>query len=63
MAVLIPCHRARRGDGSAGGYAWAVDRWTRLDRFLVLGSEGGTFMLDVVGFDVSAPRMISDFAR
>ncbi|HEX2090956.1 MAG TPA: TROVE domain-containing protein [Longimicrobiaceae bacterium] len=28
---------------SAGGYAWAVDRWTRLDRFLVLGSEGGTY--------------------
>ena len=28
---------------SAGGYAWAVDAWTRLDRFLVLGSEGGTF--------------------
>jgi 60 kDa SS-A/Ro ribonucleoprotein len=28
---------------SAGGFAWAVDHWTRLDRFLVLGSEGGTF--------------------
>jgi 60 kDa SS-A/Ro ribonucleoprotein len=28
---------------SAGGYAWAVDAWTRLDRFLVLGSEDGTF--------------------
>ncbi len=28
---------------SAGGFAWAVNRWTRLDRFLVLGSEGGTF--------------------
>ena len=28
---------------SAGGYAWPVDQWTRLDRFLVLGSEGGTF--------------------
>jgi 60 kDa SS-A/Ro ribonucleoprotein len=28
---------------SAGGHAWAVDHWTRLDRFLVLGSEGGTF--------------------
>lgn len=27
----------------AGGYAWAVDDWTRLDRFLVLGSEGGTY--------------------
>ena len=28
---------------SAGGYAWPVDKWARLDRFLVLGSEGGTF--------------------
>jgi 60 kDa SS-A/Ro ribonucleoprotein len=28
---------------SAGGYAWAVDDWTRLDRFLVLGSEGGSY--------------------
>lgn len=30
---------------SAGGYAWAVDDWTRLDRFLVLGSEGGTYYI------------------
>jgi 60 kDa SS-A/Ro ribonucleoprotein len=30
---------------SAGGYAWPVDAWTRLDRFLVLGSEGGTFYI------------------
>lgn len=30
-------------ENSAGGYAWPVDQWTRLDRFLVLGSEGGTF--------------------
>jgi len=28
---------------SAGGFTWAVDRWGRLDRFLVLGSEGGTY--------------------
>jgi 60 kDa SS-A/Ro ribonucleoprotein len=28
---------------SAGGYAWAVDKWTRLDRFLILGTEGGTY--------------------
>ncbi len=28
---------------NAGGFAWAVDDWTRLDRFLVLGSEGGTY--------------------
>jgi 60 kDa SS-A/Ro ribonucleoprotein len=28
---------------SAGGYAWDVGHWARLDRFLVLGTEGGTF--------------------
>jgi 60 kDa SS-A/Ro ribonucleoprotein len=28
---------------SAGGFAWAVDVWTRLRRFLVLGSEGGSY--------------------
>ena len=28
---------------SAGGYAWSVDDWTRLDRFLILGNEGGSY--------------------
>jgi 60 kDa SS-A/Ro ribonucleoprotein len=28
---------------SAGGFAWAVDSWTQLRRFLVLGSEGGSY--------------------
>lgn len=31
---------------SAGGYAWAVDDWEQLDRFLILGSEGGTYYID-----------------
>ena len=26
VAVLIPCHRARRADGGAGGYAWGLER-------------------------------------
>jgi 60 kDa SS-A/Ro ribonucleoprotein len=30
---------------SGGGYSWAVDDWTRLDRFLVLGAEGGTYYI------------------
>jgi 60 kDa SS-A/Ro ribonucleoprotein len=30
---------------SAGGYAWSLDDWARLDRFLVLGSEGGTYYI------------------
>lgn len=28
---------------SAGGFSFAVDDWTRLNRFLVLGSEGGSY--------------------
>ena len=28
---------------SAGGFAWTVDAWTRLRRFLILGSEGGSY--------------------
>ena len=28
---------------SAGGYAYPVDDWIRLDRFLILGSEGGSY--------------------
>lgn len=25
VAILVPCHRARRGDGSLGGYAYGLD--------------------------------------
>lgn len=28
---------------SAGGHAYAVDDWARLDRFVILGTEGGTY--------------------
>jgi 60 kDa SS-A/Ro ribonucleoprotein len=28
---------------SAGGFAFPVDEWTQLDRFLILGTEGGSY--------------------
>lgn len=28
---------------AAGGFVFALDKWKRLDRFLVLGTEGGTY--------------------
>jgi 60 kDa SS-A/Ro ribonucleoprotein len=31
---------------SAGGFAWEVDDWARLRRFLILGSEGGSYYAD-----------------
>lgn len=32
IAVIVPCHRARRGDGTPGGYAWGLDRKAELLR-------------------------------
>jgi 60 kDa SS-A/Ro ribonucleoprotein len=34
---------AGQAPNSAGGYSWAVDVWARLRRFLILGSEGGSY--------------------
>lgn len=30
---------------SGGGHAWAVDHWMRFDRFLIFGSERGTYYI------------------
>jgi 60 kDa SS-A/Ro ribonucleoprotein len=30
---------------SNNGYSWEVDDWARLDRFLILGAEGGTYYI------------------
>jgi len=30
---------------SGGGFSWKVDDWTRLDRFHILGAEGGTYYI------------------
>jgi AraC family transcriptional regulator of adaptative response/methylated-DNA-[protein]-cysteine methyltransferase len=30
VAILIPCHRARRGDGTPGGYAYGIARKAKL---------------------------------
>src|SRR6185295_20366003 len=34
---------AGQSANSAGGHAWTVDIWTRLRRFLILGTEGGSY--------------------
>ena len=33
----------RQARNAAGGYAFAVDDWTRVHRFLTLGTDGGTY--------------------
>jgi 60 kDa SS-A/Ro ribonucleoprotein len=38
-----PIPRSKQRKNSAGGYAWEINDWQRLDRFLILGAEGGTY--------------------
>jgi 60 kDa SS-A/Ro ribonucleoprotein len=39
----LPIPGSNQVPNSAGSYSWEVDDWTRLDRFLILGAEGGTY--------------------
>ena len=39
----MPIPGSNQVANSAGGYVWAIDQWSRLDRFLILGSEGGSY--------------------
>ena len=40
---IRPIPGATQVRDSAGGYVYALDPWARLDRFLILGSESGTY--------------------
>ncbi len=44
---------------SAGGHAWEIDDWGRLDRFLVLGSEGGTFYVGERELTIANAEVVS----
>src|SRR5208283_6153548 len=41
----LPIPGSTQVANSGGGYSWEVDDWTRLDRFLILGAEGGTYYI------------------
>jgi len=47
--AVLPLSRTTSGStqvaNSDGGYSWQVNDWTRLDRFLILGAEGGTYYI------------------
>ena len=39
----LPLPGTNQTENSAGGFSFSVDDWTRLQRFLILGSEGGSY--------------------
>ncbi len=56
----VPQSRALPGQvpNSAGGFAWSVDDWARLDRVLVLGAEGGTFYVTERALTIENARAV-----
>lgn len=41
----IPGRESEMAQNSAGGFSFILDKWKMLDRFLILGSEGGTYYI------------------
>lgn len=39
----IPGREQEQAPNAAGGFAFTIDGWSRLERFLVLGAEGGSY--------------------
>lgn len=44
----------------AGGFTWQVDKWTRLNRFLILGTEGGTLYVGESKLTAEAATSVLD---
>ncbi len=40
---VIPGRESKMERNAAGGFVFTLDEWSRLDRFLILGTEGGTY--------------------
>ena len=45
QSEAIPGREAEMKPNSAGGVTFTVDKWSRLQRFLILGSDGGTYYI------------------
>ena len=43
QSEAIPAREAEMARNRAGGVTFTLDRWAQLERFLVLGTEGGTY--------------------
>lgn len=48
---------------SAGGNAWQLDDWKRLERFLILGTDGGTYYIDEKKLTGDNARVVEQLAQ
>lgn len=54
----IPGREADMAENAAGGYAFEITDWSRLDRFLILGAEGGTYYASEQELSVENARCV-----
>jgi 60 kDa SS-A/Ro ribonucleoprotein len=54
----IPGREGEMSANAAGGYAFDLDDWARLERFLVLGTEGGTYYAAERELTVESARVV-----
>lgn len=52
--------RSDQVQNNAGGYVFAVDKWKRLDRFLILGAEGGTYYVSEQKLTVDNAKVVAE---
>jgi len=55
--------RADQVANSAGGYVWATNEFDRLHRFLILGSEGGSYYASERGLTLENVEVVRQLAR
>lgn len=53
-----PIPNSNQVANSAGGYSWELDVWERFQRFLILGSEGGTYYINERKLTVENARSV-----
>lgn len=53
-----PMPGTRQVEMRSGGYGWELDDWARLDRFLILGTEGGTYYVREVPLTVESAQAV-----
>lgn len=46
QSAPIPGRETEMAKNNAGGYSFVLDKWKMLERFLVLGTEGGTYYVN-----------------
>src|SRR4051812_3242089 len=50
-------------ENNAGGFVFEIDKWQRLDRWLVLGAEGGTYYVRERELTVSNAKTVQACIR